>query len=196
MLALLALLSLLTLLSTLALARGAEALVEELLLALHHVLHLPHHLAALLIAALLLHVARPRRLQVFQHLLETRQHVAGGVLGPGARQLARPVEHLLQIVAADHPRGIDRRHVLKLLGVHALHVLSKRLKIFVDRLLQLRHQLLDLGIRRVARQRLLQTALNVAQVALRQRQLAVLDAQRRIPQQLLDMPDNRRILVE
>src|SRR5260370_603723 len=97
-LALFSLLALLALLSTLALARGAEALVEELLLALHHVLHLPHHLTALLIVALLLHVARPCRLQVFQHFLETRQHVTGGVLGPAARQLARPADHLLYIV--------------------------------------------------------------------------------------------------
>src|SRR5258708_2255987 len=73
LLTLLALLALL-LLALLPLPRLAEAVVEQLLLAAHHLLHLPHRLP---LAAL--HLARAGHLQVFQHLLELRQHVARGV---------------------------------------------------------------------------------------------------------------------
>ena len=53
-----------------ALLRAAEAAVEQLLLALHHVLHLPHRLV---LAAL--HLSRLRHAQVLEHLLELRQQV-------------------------------------------------------------------------------------------------------------------------
>src|SRR5713101_6825222 len=73
LLPLLALLPLL-LLALLPLPRLAEAAVEQLLLAAHHLLHLPHRLP---FAAL--HLARAGHLEVFQHLLELREHVAGGI---------------------------------------------------------------------------------------------------------------------
>ena len=72
------------------------------------------------------------------------------------------------------------------------HVLGQRLEIFVERPLELVHQRLDLGVAGVlVVERLLQLALNVAQAAFGQRHLAVLDTQRRIPHELLDLGNRR-----
>ena len=130
--------------------------------------------------------------QVLEHLLQPRQHLARGVLGAGARHLARLVEHLLQVAALDaHRVAVHRLH---LAGV-APRLLDHRLEHAVDRLLQLLDQLLDLGVGRVVGERVLQPLLDRAQIALGHRQLAVLDAQRGVPQQVLHRiaPDRRGV---
>src|SRR6185437_13315586 len=186
----LAVLAALAALPGLALARLPEAAVEKLLLALHHLLHLAHRLA---LAAL--HLALLCRLQILKHLLELRKHVAGGIARSGARQLARTVEHALQIVATEHARGIHRLLVLALIAL-PLHVLGERLEVAVDRLLQTARELLDFGIGRVAGERVLKRLHGVAQIALDERAAPIFDAHRRLPEQLLDLRDRTRILIE
>ena len=119
-------------------------------------------------------------LHVLQHLLQLRQHVAGGVAGAALGQLAGALEHALQVLAVHlHHVRIERalmRPSGLLLHV-ALHLLGQRGHELVHRLLQLVHQPLDLGVGRAVGERVLQRLLEPAQVALGQRQVAVLDAQ-------------------
>ena len=77
--------------------------------------------------------------------------------GAAARQLAGAVEHrcrsrIGQHLATDRPAATLARDA-------ALHLLRQRLQIAVERLAQLLHQPLDLGIGRVARERVLQLLL-------------------------------------
>ncbi len=86
--------ALLTLLTLLAL--GAEAAIEQLLLALHQFLQAAHHLLCLVCAALL-HLAGAGGAQVLQHVLQLRQQFARLFARAAARQFAGAVEHALQI---------------------------------------------------------------------------------------------------
>ena len=182
--------ALLTLLALLLL--GAEAAVEQLLLALHQLAHAAHHLLRLA-RPLLRHLPGLRHAQVFEHVLQLRQQLARLVARAVARQVARAVEHALQIAAADHLRRIDR--LLALVRI-ARHVLGERLQIAVERLLQLLHQAIDLLVRRVFCERVLQLLLQAPHLALGQRHASVLDAQRGVPQQLLDFGDRLRVVVD
>src|SRR5205814_5598455 len=128
LLALLALLALLSLLALL-LALRAEALVEELLLALHQLLQAAHHL--LRFAGAALHLPGPGGAQVFQHVLHLRQQFARLVARAAARHLAGTVEHALEVAAGDDLRRIGR--LPRRIRI-ALHLLGERLKVAVERL--------------------------------------------------------------
>ena len=141
-----------------------------------------HHLLRLA-APPLLHLPGPRRAQVFQHVLQLRQQLAGLVARAAARQLAGAVEHALQIAAGDAP-STDRPAASPASGLRCMF-LGERLQIAVERLAQLLHQPLDLGVGRVLGERVLQLLLQPPQIALGERHVAVLDAQRGVPQQLL-----------
>ena len=78
----------------------------------------------------------------------------------------------------------------------ARHVFGERLQIAVERLLQLLHQPLDLRVGRVFGERVLQLLLQAPQLALGERHASVLDAQRGVPQQLLDLGDRARVVVD
>ena len=83
----------------LALAEGA---VAQLLLLADHVaelVELRHHV----VAVVAVHVRR-RHLQVLHHLLELLQKLPGRILGAVARQVLQPVEHVLQVLLAQHAR--------------------------------------------------------------------------------------------
>src|SRR5205814_9333977 len=131
LLSLLSLLPLLALLSLLALllALRAEALVEELLLALHQLLQAAHHL--LRFAGAALHLPGPGGAQVFQHVLHLRQQFARLVARAAARHLAGAVEHALEVAAGDDLRRIGR--LPRRIRI-ALHLLGERLKVAVERL--------------------------------------------------------------
>src|SRR5205823_14749840 len=88
LLSLLSLLPLLALLALLALllALRAEALVEELLLALHQLLQAAHHL--LRFAGAALHLPGPGGAQVFQHVLHLCMQFARQVARAAERHLA------------------------------------------------------------------------------------------------------------
>ena len=154
--------ALLTLLPLLLL--GAEAAVEQLLLPLHQLTHVAHHLLRLA-RPLLRHLPGSRHAKVFQHVLQLRQQLARLVARAVAGQVARAVEHALQIAAADHLGRIDR--LLVLVGI-ARHVFGEGLQIAVERLLQLLHQAIDLRVRRVFRERILELLLQPPHVALGQ----------------------------
>ena len=141
-----------------------EAAIEELLLALHHLTHPTHHLLRLA-RALLRHLPGLGHAQVFEHILQLGQQLARLITSPVAREIARPVEHPLQITAADHLRRVDR--LLRLVWI-ARHVLREGLQIAIKRLLQLLHQALDLLVGRVFRQCVLQLLLEAPHLALGQ----------------------------
>ena len=84
--------------------------------------------------------------------------------------------------AGKHLGRIDR--LLRLAGRASPHFLGHRLQIAVERLAQLLHQALDLLVGRALGERFLELLLQPAQVALGEREIAVLDAQRGVPQQL------------
>ena len=115
----------------------------------------------------------------------------------GAGQLLQLVEHLLQ------PLAIDCLEVgLRLRQIRYVEVLQLLEQVFgesvekpVKRLAQLLDQLGDLFFVGVARQRLLQTLLNFAQILFGQRQRTVFHAQRRFPQQGLHRLDRTFLFV-
>src|SRR5207248_8698623 len=120
--ALLPLLSLLSLLPLLALlALRPEALVEELLLALHQLLQAAHHL--LRFAGAGLHLPGPVGTQVFQHVLHLRQQFARLIARADARHLAGAVEHALEVAAGD---DLGRTGRLPRRIRIALHLLGER----------------------------------------------------------------------
>ncbi len=178
----LALLALLTLLSALAFAALILALPEgavaQLLLLADHVAELVqrlHHVVA--VFAILL--ARPRHLQVFQHLLQFLQQPLGGFLGARARKLLEPVDHVLQILRAQIARiRIHRPRHLRILP----HLLGQRLQEFVERRAQFLGQLLDFVFARTALQRLTQSFLRRAQRRFGVGNVAVLEPDRHVPQ--------------
>jgi hypothetical protein len=94
---------------------------------------------------------------------------------PAARHLAGAVQHLLQIARGQHLGRIDRRSV-RLIGRAPLHFLGQRLQIAVERLAQFLHQALDLLVGRPLGERVLKLLLQAAQIALGEREIAVLDA--------------------
>src|SRR5665213_86191 len=109
------------------LARLPEAAVEELLLAVHQILHGVERAAPLA-----LHRHRPRAVQILEQLLELGQHVARLVARPGARQLAGAVEQLLQIIAGESLRRVRRLLRLRII----LSLLGERRQVAVDLLMQ------------------------------------------------------------
>ncbi len=179
LLTLLPALTLLAALSTLALlpllALLAEGVVEQLLLTADDVAELVHHLAHALVLALVGHAAR---LQPVEQVAQLAQHLLGHVAVAGARHVLEVAQHLLEIlrghelVVAVQP--LHRRRVLRLLG--------ELLEELRQRLTQLLHELLDLLVGGALLERLLQPVLGRAQGALGVRQVAVLDAQRDVPE--------------
>ena len=167
----------------------AEGLVQQLLLALDHLLQLAHHLLTLL------HLAVLRHLQVLEHLLQLRQHLLGRLARAGADHLADRIQHLLQILPLHlHGVGVER-HVLGRLLAHLLRLLDHGVEKLVQGPLQLGHQPLQLLVARALLQRLAQRLLELAQLPLGQGQAAVLEMQRGIPKQVEDVLERRLLLV-
>ena len=69
------------------------------------------------------------------------------------------------------------------------------MQIAIERLAQLVHQPLDLGVGRILGERILQLLLQAPQILLGQRHPAVLDTQRRLPEDLLDAGDGVLVIV-
>ena len=156
-----------------------EGLVAQLLLLADHVAELVerrHHVVVHVVALL----ARPRHLQVLEHLLQLFEQLLGRILGAGARHLLEPVDHVLEILRPQHA-GIRIERARELLRVLA-HLLGQRLHELVERGAQLVGELLDLLVGRAALQRLAQRFLRGAQRGLGVGELAVLDRHRHRPQ--------------
>ena len=182
LLTLLAVLAALAALAALILALPEGAVAQLLLLADHvaEFVERRHHVVVAVV-----HVAaRPRHLQVFQHLLQLIEQLPRGVLGAGARQLLEPVEHALEVLRAQHARiGIDAaRLLLRILA----HLLGQRLQELVERGAQFVGQLLDLFVAGAAFERLTQRLLRRAQLRFGVGDVAVLDLRRHRPQPLHD----------
>ena len=172
------------------LARHPIGLVEQSLLPLDHLLQLAHHLLALA------HLAGLRDLQVLEQLLQLRQHLLRRLARAGADHVAHRVEHLLQVLPLDlHRVGIDRLHLLAVLR-HLLRLTRQGIEILVDRPLQLGHQPLQLLVAGALGERVAQRLLQLAQLALRQRQAAVLEMQRGVPEQRHDVGERGVLLLE
>ena len=144
LLSLLSLLTLLALLSLLALLGFAEALVQQLALALSQILHLLHHLAGLILLTLL-HLGHGAVAQVLQHLLQLGKHLPGGVARAGFGHLAHLIQHLLKILPVHGLALHLRRDLGQLLAAlqRLTHLLFHGVQELVERLLQLVHQLLE-----------------------------------------------------
>ena len=169
-------LALLTALAALALAALlSEGVVEQLLLSAEQVAELVHHLAEALALALVGHAAG---LQPVEQVAQLAQHLLGHVAVARARHVLQVLEHLLDVL---------RRHELAV-AVHALHrrlvlrLLGELLQELRQRLPQLLHELLDFLVRGALLQRLRQALLGGAQGPLGVGEIAVLDAQRDVPQ--------------
>ena len=169
----------------------AERLVQQLLLPLGELVHVVEHLHGLGRRRIGLLPVR-HGLQVLEHLLQLRQHIAGGVAGAALGQLAGALQHLLQVLAVHlHHVRIERalvRPCALLLHV-ALHLLGQRGHELVHGLLHLVHQALDLFVRGALGERVLQRLLEPTQLALGHRQIAFLDAQGEFPEQRLHAVD-------
>ncbi len=172
-----ALLAALAILLALVLALAEGAVAQILLLADHvaELVELRHHV----VGVVAVHVRR-RHLQIFHHLLQLLQKLAGGVLGAVARQVLQPVEHALQIVLAAARAHIAVERAGRLLAF--VQLLPHRLHEAIHRRAQLIHQLLDLLVAGAAFERLAQRLLGVAQSGLRVGNVAVLDVDRHRPQ--------------
>ncbi len=153
-----------------------EGLVAQLLLLADHVAEFVERLLHVAFAGL----PRLRHLQAFQHLLELLEQLLGGVLVAGARQTLHAVDHVVEILLAQHLGvGIERpgellRIVALLLGELAHEVLH--------RLAQILGELLDLLVAGAALQGLLKRVLRGAQRLVDVGDVAVLDRHRERPQ--------------
>ena len=125
----------------------------------------------------------------FEHHLKLRQQLAGGVARAGAREVADLFDQVAKLIALDRLHQLlfeAGRHVAP---VHRL--LDQGIEERVERLEQLVDQAIDLGVAGVAHQRLEERPLGFAQGLLGERHGAVLDGQRQVPQQVLDLADGR-----
>ena len=171
------------------LAREAVGFVEQLLLALDHLLQLVQHLLALLHLAVLL-----ADLQVFEKLLHLRQHLLRGLARARLDHVLHAVQHLLQILALDG-HGVLVHGLHGLIG-HLLHLLGERVEIVVEGLAKLVHQARQLLVAGIVGQRLLERLLQFAQLAAGERQAAVLEVERSLPHQLQNLVDRGLVLAE
>ena len=153
-----------------------EGLVAQLLLLADHVAELVQRLLHVAVAGL----AGLRHLQVFQHLLQLFEQLPGRILVAGARQPLHAVDHVLEILLAQHLGvGIERprqllRIVAQLFGELAQEIVQRRAQILGE--------LLDLLVAGAAFQRLLERLLRGAQRLVDVGDVAVLDGDGERPQ--------------
>ena len=126
---------------------------------------------------MLLALLRASGLQVVHHALQLRQELLRLVAIAGAGKVFQLVEHVVEILLAQHVLGILLRFAL-LVG----HAFGQRLEKFLHRGAQLRHQPLDLLVGGAIFQRFGQGLLGVPQPPFGKRQIAVLDAERDFPE--------------
>ena len=153
-------------------------LVHELLLLLEQLAELVHLLAHRTVGLLAaLHAAG---LQVVHHLLQLRQELLGLLALARTGEVLDLVHHAFQILLAQHVLHVVRqaRHLPGVLHGLLGHLLQE----IVHRLAQLLHQALDLRIRGVVLQRFGERALRIAQALLGERQVAVFEAERDLPE--------------
>ena len=176
-LTLLALLALLTALPLLALLTTllAERVVEQLLLARDDVAELVHHLAHALVLALVGHAAR---LQTIQQVAQLAQHLLGHVAVARARHVLEILQHLIEILRRHHLVAAGALRLLLL----ALGLLAQLVEELRQCLPQLLHQALDLLVGCALLDGFRQALLGGLQRTLGIREVAVLDAQRHVPQ--------------
>ena len=157
------------------LAMTAEGPVEQLLLLVHEVVEAAQGLAAALFTRARHHAGA----QVLEDVLKLRQQLARRLACPHLAQGARPLEHPLQLVPAHQGavRVERRRAPLR----HPHRLVGEGLEVLSHRPLQLVHQALDLLIGGVPRQGVHQGLLRRAQLAAGDGDVAVLDAERRVP---------------
>ena len=181
LLALLAALALLTLLTALL----AEGVVEQLLLARDDVAELVHHLAHALALALIGHAAR---LQTVEQVAQLAQHLLGHVAVARARHVLEVLQHLVEILRRHHLVAAGALRLLLL----TFGLLAQLLEELRQRLPQLLHQALDLLVGGALLDGLGQALLGGLQRTLGVGEIAVLDAQRDVPQLLDDAVADRR----
>ena len=117
-------------------------------------------------------------LQPLQQVAQLAQHLLGLVARAVLRHVLEVLHHALEVLL-----GKLLVLLVETLGrVLVLGVLRQLLDVLAQRVAQLLHQAVDLGVGRALLQRLGELVLRVAQRPLRVRQVAVLDAQRELPQ--------------
>ena len=153
-----------------------EGLVAQLLLLADHVAELVQRLLHVAVAGL----AGLRHLQVFQHLLQLLEQLLGGILVAGARQPLHALDHVVEILLAQHLGiGIERpRQGLRIVA----HLLGELAHEIIQRRAQILGELLDLLVAGAALQRLLQRVLRRAQRLVDIGDVAVLDGDGERPQ--------------
>ncbi len=157
-----------------------ERLIHQLLLLLHQFAKLVHLLAHFAVFLALLLLLRTAGLQVVHHPLHLGQHLARLILGAGLRQILDLVHHFFQILLAQ--RIVLFRPGRHLRVFHCL--LGQRLHVFLHGVPQFLHQLGDFLVGGTLFERIGQGLLRIAQATVRQRQVAVLDAERDFPEMI------------
>src|SRR5260221_2344266 len=158
-----------------------EGLVAQLLLLADHVTKFVQRLPHLVIAGL----TGLRHLQVFQHLLQLFEQLPGGVLVAGARQPLHALDHVVEILLAQHA-GIGIERPRQLLGIVA-QLLGELAHEIIQRGAQVLGELLDLFVAGAAFQRLLERLLRGTQGLVHIGDVAILDDDRERPQAADDL---------
>jgi hypothetical protein len=129
---------------------------------------------------------RHARLQVLEHPLQLLEHRLGLIARTALHHLLGLVEHLLQLLAIDHLRRVDRLHLHVRRHVPPLlqSLLSQLVEITVHRLPELVHQRPQLLVGGPLLERSLQRILDLAQRPFGNRKGALLDHQGELPQEV------------
>src|SRR5207247_3575899 len=152
-----------------------EGLVAQLLLLADHVAKFVQRLLHVAVA-----LAGLRHLQVFQHLLQLFEQLPGGILVAGARQPLHALDHVVEILLAQHA-GIGIERPRQLLGIVA-QLLGELAHEIIQRGAQVLGELLDLFVAGAAFERLLERLLRGTQGLVHIGDVAILDDDRKRPQ--------------
>ena len=160
----------------------AESLISQLLLLARQLVEFVERFAHLARGGILL-IAALGSLQVLQNVLQLVEHALRFGHRAVFRHVLEPVEHRLEILRR-HRAVVARRIAVGLLLIALLaHLpLGQFLEEFVERGAQVFSELLDFLVAGAALQCLAQLLLRGAQIALGVGEIAVLDAQRHLPE--------------
>ena len=174
------------------LTQPAEAVVEQPLLPIAQLAQRLHHRLGFCPFGLAAAVAQAGANAV-EHALQLRQHLHRAFAATGTDELARRLDHVLEVVRMQHLRlGIERRRRLPA----PCQLGGGGRQVAIERLLQRVHQPLDLVRRRASLQCVGQPLARLFELPLGEWHVALFDAQRRLPQHVTHGSDRRQAFIQ
>ena len=170
------------------LALGLERVVEQLLLLRDDVVQVLHHAARALLLGVLGDVPG---LHALENVLELRQHALSHLLGAGLGELLDVAQHLVEVLLGEELIAVLLLLLLRHVAL-VLRLLGERLHVARQGIAQIVDELLDLLGRGILLQRLRERVLRRFELALGLGQVAVLDAERDLPELIDDAADALR----